>query len=248
MDFIKNYAVTLLLSVIVAALTSGVFLAFYPSNNSDLDSSIRDFLLKNPEIISQMQENYDAKLAAELAANQKRNLEEKAGIIFDSKYQVEIGNKDATIKIVEFFDYNCPYCQRAMYDMEKIIENNPDVKFVIKEWPVLGSNSIDAHNVSVAFSKLMPEKYHEFHLNLLGLKGKKGKQIAIEIALSLGVDENVLLKEMAKPYIRETFSENNLIANELGITGTPSYIIGDEVIFGAVGFDQLSSRIAKLNK
>ena len=86
----------------------------------------------NPEIIQEMQQLFEAKQQAQQVAKQQVALKQKAQAIFDSKYQVEIGNPDAKYKVVEFFDYNCPYCQRAMLDMEKILKNNPDVKFVIK--------------------------------------------------------------------------------------------------------------------
>lgn len=248
MKYLNKIAIPLVVSLVVAAVTSGLFLTLYPATSPNSDNSIREYLLKNPEILAEMQSAFESKQTAELADRQKITLAEKGDVIFSSKLQAEIGAKDAKYEVVEFFDYNCPYCQRAMFDMEKIIEKNPDVKFIIKEWPVLGPDSIDAHNVSIAFNKLMPEKYHEFHTNLMGLKGKKSGPIAFEIALSLGADETALLEEMAKPYIRETLGENNALASELGITGTPSYVIGNEVVFGAVGVAELSSRIADLKK
>ncbi len=248
MKYLEKIATPLLVSLVVAALTSGIFMAYYSPDNSDFDKSIRAYLLKNPEILGEMQDIYDVRQATEQAAARKKTLSERADIIFSSKYQVEIGAKDAKYKVVEFFDYNCPYCQRAMYDMEKILEKNPDVKFIIKEWPVLGPDSLDAHNISIAFGKLMPEKYSEFHQMLLGLKGNKGGPTALQLALSLGADEEQMLEEMAKPYIRDTLAENNLIASELGITGTPSYVIGDKIVFGAVGFDQINSHIEDLRK
>jgi protein-disulfide isomerase len=202
--------------------------------------------LKNPEIIQEMQQLFAAKQQAQQVAKQQDALKQKAQTIFDSKYQVEIGNPDAKYKVVEFFDYNCPYCQRAMLDMEKILKNNPDVKFVIKEWPVLGQQSYEAHIVSIAFSILMPEKYHDFHQQLLGMKGRKGEKNAVELALTFGLDEQLLRAEMKKPYVLEALRENNSIADDLGITGTPSYVIGNEVVFGAVGVTKLMTHIEAL--
>jgi protein-disulfide isomerase len=253
MNNITKFATYLIVPLIVATLVSTIIfntpaMALGPADRPEIEKIIRDYLIKNPEILGEMQEIYEVRQKAEQAANQKRTLEEKADIIFASPYQMEIGNKDAKFKVVEFFDYNCPYCQRAMGDMEKILEINPDVKFIIKEWPVLGQKSYEAHNISIAFNALMPEKYHEFHRKLLGLRGQKGEKRAMEVALSFGLDEKKLRVEMAKPYILEALRETNAIAADLGITGTPSYVIGDEVVFGAVGFDQINARLEALKK
>ena len=248
MNAIKRFASTLIFTIASNALYLAPVQALDTSDQPEIEKIIREYLLKNPEILGEMQEIYKVRQAAQQAALQKKALEEKSEIIFSSKYNVEIGNKEAEIKVVEFFDYNCPYCQRAMLDMEKILKINPNVKFIIKEWPVLGQSSYEAHNVSLAFNTLMPDKYHEFHQNLLAHKGQKGEKKAIELALALGADEKLLREEMAKPYILEALRENNEIAADLGITGTPSYVIGDEVVFGAVGFDQIYPRIEALKK
>ncbi|MCP4071939.1 MAG: DsbA family protein [Hyphomicrobiales bacterium] len=246
MKYTPRFAFAVLFISISTALFPTSTAALDAADRPEIEKIIREYLLKNPEILGEMQEIFEARQKAEQVAKQQETLTKKAEIIYSSKYQVEIGNPDAKYKVVEFFDYNCPYCQRAMIDMKKILETNPDVKFIIKEWPVLGQQSYEAHNVSIAFSTLKPEDYYEFHQKLLSIRGRKGEKKAIEMAVSFGVDEKLLRQEMAKPYIIEALRENNLIANDLGITGTPSYVVGGEVVFGAVGFDQLSSRINAL--
>ncbi len=222
--------------------------AFDAKDKAAIESIIREYLLANPEILGEMQIAYEQKQKEEQIALQRKTLTERADVIFSSPNQVEIGNKDAKYKVVEFYDYNCPFCQRAMGDMDKILEANPDVKFIIKEWPVLGENSYKAHVVSIAFTKLHPEKYQEFHKTLLGMKGRKGEKEALALAVELGADEAAMREEMNKPYVLETLRENNSIATDLGITGTPSYVIGDQVVFGAVGVEQLTRAIKKLRQ
>ncbi|MCP4185009.1 MAG: thioredoxin domain-containing protein [Hyphomicrobiales bacterium] len=246
MNYAVRFTYTILLISLSALLLPAPASALDDSDKPQIEKIIREYLLKNPEILQEMQQLFEARQQALQVAKQQETIKQKAQAIFDSKYQVEIGNPDAKYKVVEFFDYNCPYCQRAMLDMEKILKGNPDVKFVIKEWPVLGQQSYEAHNVSIAFSKLMPEKYYEFHQQLLGMKGRKGEKKAIELALRFGLDEQLLRAEMKKPYVLEALQENNSIANDLGITGTPSYVIGNEVVFGAVGVTKLMSHIAAM--
>ena len=237
-----------LISIVLAASALSSAQALDASDKPQIEKIIRDYLLSHPELLEEMQKAFETKQQADQVALQTKALKERADVIFSSPNQVEIGNPDAPIKVVEFYDYNCPFCQRAMGDMEKILAENPDVKFVIKEWPVLGEASFKAHEVSIAFTKLHPEKYHAFHKQMLNMKGRKGEVEAVALALSLGADESALRAEMKKPYVLETLRENNSIANDLGITGTPSYVIGDAVVFGAVGYDKISERIAAMRK
>ena len=155
-----------------------------------------------------------------------------------------VGNPDGKVTIVEFFDYNCGYCKRAIEDMQALTAADPDLRFVLKEFPILGPDSQKASVVSMAFHNLMPEKYSEFHNQLLGGHGRAGEANAIKIAVSLGADEAKLREAMKDPKITDIFNETYDLANKLAITGTPSYVIGNEVVFGAQGLDVLNEKLA----
>jgi protein-disulfide isomerase len=165
-------------------------------------------------------------------------------MIFNAAYDAVVGNPDGKVTIVEFYDYNCGYCKRALEDMQSLVEQDPDLRFVLKEFPILGPDSQKAHVVSQAFHKLMPEKYGEFHVRLLSAQGRAGEASAMKIALELGADEAKLREAMKDPAITEVFSQTYDLANKLHITGTPSYVVGNEVVFGALGRDVLSEKIA----
>jgi protein-disulfide isomerase len=128
--------------------------------------------------------------------------------------------------------------------MRNLTAADPDLRFVLKEFPILGPDSQKAHVVSMAFHKLMPEKYGEFHNRLLGGQGRAGEASAIKVALSLGADEAKLREVMKDPAIQAAFEKTYDLANRLAITGTPSYVVGDEVVFGALGQDVLAQKIA----
>lgn len=243
----KSKAALIAIGLLISSFClSSPVLALDANDKTEVETIIREYLLKNPELIIEVQQALEAKQKLEVANAQKRTLSDKQDLIFNSEYQLEIGNPDAPITVVEFFDYNCGFCQRAMADMNRFIENDKNVRFVLKEFPVLGEASVEAHRVSIAFSKLMPEKVKDFHIELLGKRGRKNGATAMELAISYGVDEATLSAEMDKPYIVAAMREVYELADGLGVTGTPSYIIGDEVIFGAVGYDQLKSKIDKL--
>ncbi|MBL4726881.1 MAG: DsbA family protein [Rhizobiaceae bacterium] len=243
----KSKALLVLISLAFAFLgLPGPSLALDAKDKSEVETIIRDYLLKNPEIFIEVQQALEAKQKLETASAQKRTLTEKHDLIYNSKHQLEIGDPNAPITIVEFFDYNCGFCQRALADMNRFIEEDKNVRFILKEFPVLGEASVQAHRVSLAFSRLMPEKVEEFHTELLSKRGRKNGKVAAELAMSYGVEEADLVAEMEKPYIVAAMREVYELADGLAITGTPSYIIGDQVIFGAVGYAQLKAKIAKI--
>lgn len=208
-----------------------------------VETIVREYLLKNPEIILEVQDALTRKQEGELADRQLATIRQNAEVLFSSPHQIEFGPENAEITIVEFFDYNCGFCQRAMADMQQILRDDKNVRFVLKEFPVLGEQSIEASRVSLAMSKLMPDKYGKFHINLLGLPGLKNGENAIRTALNLGVNEDALRAEMEKPYIIDAMREVYELADGLGISGTPSYVVGEKVVFGAVGYDQLKEEL-----
>ncbi|MEM9329722.1 MAG: DsbA family protein [Pseudomonadota bacterium] len=212
-------------------------------SKEDVRTIVREYLIENPEILIEVQEALEQKQQAEMAISQQQTIQENFEAIYASPYQIVFGNPEAEKTIVEFFDYNCGFCKRALEDMQQFIELDPDVRFILKEFPVLGEASLEASRVSMAFSKVMPEKYPEFHVELLSMEGLKDGARAIQLAESMGADTQKLITEMENPEILDAIQEIYGIANGLGITGTPSYIAGSEVVFGAVGYSQLKQAV-----
>lgn len=217
-------------------------------NKSEVEQIVREYLLANPELLLEVQQQLEEKQQSELSNKQAEVISSQKDEIFSAPYQIEIGNPNAEITIVEFFDYNCGFCQRALSDMQVLLKSNDNLKFVLKEFPVLGEASIEATRVSMAVSKLLPEKHAEFHTKLLGMEGQKDGNRAMQLAVEMGASQIEIMMEMENPQIIETIQQTYGFANELGITGTPSYIIGNEVVFGAVGHDQLDSKIKSLTQ
>jgi protein-disulfide isomerase len=171
-----------------------------------------------------------------------KTLSEDSDAIFNSPTDGIVGNPEGSVTIVEFFDYNCGYCRRAMADMEAMVKDDPNLRFVLKEFPILGPDSQKAHVVSMAFRALAPEKYADFHVRLLSA-GRANEETAIKIATDLGVDEAALRQEMQNPEIVKAFEATYQLADRLQITGTPAYVVGKEVVFGALGRDVLLEKL-----
>jgi protein-disulfide isomerase len=213
-------------------------------DQAGVEQIVRDYLLTNPEIIAEAQAALEEKQAEAQRVANLQVIEENRAEIFSAKTDGIVGNPNGKITIVEFYDYNCGYCKRAQADMLALTKANPDLRFVLKEFPILGPDSQKAHVVSQAFLKLMPEKFEEFHNTLIEARGRATEESAIKLAISLGADEAKLREGMKDPEIASIFGKTYELANKLQITGTPSYVVGDEVVFGALGEETLSEKIA----
>src|SRR4029079_12739470 len=138
-------------------------------------------------------------------------------------------------------DYNCGYCKRAMNDMFDLMKNDSKLKVVLKEFPVLGPGSVDAARVAVAarMQDKSGKKYLEFHQKLLGGRGQADKARALAVAKEVGLDTARLERDMSSDEVKQSLAESFTLAEKLGLNGTPSYVIGDAVVVGAVGLDAL---------
>ena len=155
-----------------------------------------------------------------------------------------VGNPAGTVTVVEFFDYNCGFCKRALDDLAKLMKGDANLRVVLKDFPVLGPKSVEAAQVAAAARKQMKaDKFFEFHSKLIMQKGQIGRAEALAVAKSVGADMTRLAADMEDPSVREGIAETMQIGDSLGLTGTPSYVIGKEVVVGAVGYDELKQHV-----
>jgi protein-disulfide isomerase len=190
-------------------------------------------------------EALEKKQASDEAAKHEAAVKDNAQEIFNSPRQVVTGNPQGDVTFVEFFDYNCGYCKRAMTDMFDLIKHDAKLKVVLKEFPVLGPGSVEAARVAVAvrMQDKTGKKYMEFHQKLLGGRGQADKAKALAAAKEAGMDMARLERDMASDEVKQTLAENLDLAEKLGLNGTPSYVIGSNVIVGAVGLDKLKENV-----
>ncbi|NLS03249.1 DsbA family protein [Rhizobium sp. P32RR-XVIII] len=207
---------------------------------------IKEYLIQNPEIMLEVQDALQKKQQEARSVKANQAIAENGKDIFNAKYDMTIGNPKGDVTIVEFFDYNCGYCRHALSDMQAMLEKDKNVRFVLKEFPILGPESVAAHKVSDAFRKLAPEKYGQFHVALLGGDGRADEDSAIAVATSLGVSETQIRDEMKKSPDTASVEGAYELAQKLGISGTPSYVIGNELVQGAVGFDDLEAKVKNM--
>lgn len=220
--------------------------SFSDVQRGEIEKIVRNYLLAHPEVLEEVMTELSKRQAAAEAEKHEASVASNAKAIFDLPRGVTIGNKDGDVTFVEFFDYNCGYCKRAMTDMVELIKSDPKLKVVLKEFPVLGPASVEAAQVAVAVRMQDPsgKKYLDFHQKLLTGKGQADKARAMAAAKDAGADMAKLEKDLASPEVRATLEENFKLAEAMGMNGTPSYVIGKQVVIGAVGVDNLREKIS----
>jgi protein-disulfide isomerase len=219
--------------------------SFSDSQRGDIESIVRNYLIAHPEVLEEAMAELSKRQASAEAEKHQAGIASNADKIFNSPRGVTLGNKDGDVSFVEFFDYNCGYCKRAMADMLDLMKTDPNLKIVLKEFPVLSEGSVDAAKVAVAVRMQDPsgKKYLDFHQRLLGGRGPADKTRALAAAKEAGLDTARIEKDFGSPEVRATIEENFKLAEAMGMNGTPSYVIGKQVVIGAVGLEGLKEKI-----
>lgn len=228
--------------------STGSVLAFDQAEKEEIGQIVRDYLLKNPELMIEVQQALEEKQEREANAQKSEVLAQSHDEIFNNSFDPVFGNPEGDVTIVEFFDYNCGFCRRGLADMEYILDNDPNVKFVMKEFPIFGPNSIAVHKVALAYKLTAPEKYYDYHVTMMEQDGQIDEARALKLAEESGIDMDALRDEMNNPAIIDSFRQTDALAGGLGITGTPSYVVGDELVVGALGKDVLIEKIENMRK
>ncbi|MCB1477413.1 MAG: DsbA family protein [Rhodobiaceae bacterium] len=216
------------------------------AQQDEVRALVRDTLVTNPEILEEVSAALEQKRADEEAERRKETIAQQKDLIFASAADHAAGNPAGDVTVVEFFDYNCPYCKRALGDINALLKADPNVKVVFKEFPVLSEQSYDAAVVGVAVAK--QGLYMEFHDKLLSHQGRADKALALQIAQEVGADMAKLEADMADPATVETIRSTHSLADSLGINGTPAYVIGDEVLVGLAPLAELQKQVKSVRE
>jgi protein-disulfide isomerase len=248
-----NVVVAAVVAAVTAVGTSYLVLRYAPLGAKSVDQVrveriIRDYLTKNPEILVQMTNELDKRQASEQSMQQQKTISQNADAIFRSPVSHVAGNPNGDVSVVEFFDYNCPYCRRSLPVVLKLINEDAKVRLVLKELPILSDDSVAAAKLALAANK--QGKYFEMHQKLFAEPGKADKEKALRVAKELGLDVDQLQKDAEDPDIKKGLDQAKELAQKLNLQGTPLFLIGDRVISGAPDdlFDQLEAKVAEVRQ
>jgi len=240
----RPLAAAALAALLIASPAAAPAQSFSGDQRGEIERIVREYLLSHPELLQEVMTELEKRQAAAESEKHRAAVQEHNATIFSSPRQVTLGNAQGDVTVVEFFDYNCGYCKRAMSDMLELLKDSK-VKFVLKEFPVLGEGSVQAAQVAAAarMQDKTGKKYLEFHQKLLGGRGQADKARALAVAKEVGFDVAKIEKDMASDEVKAQLEESFKLAEALGLNGTPSYVIGSDVVVGAVGLSALKEKL-----
>lgn len=248
-----------LLSRTAIAIAAAAFLAlpvvasaqaFSPDQRQQIESIVKDYIIAHPEVIQDAQTALDKRQQEAEAKKASTAIKKDSATLFNSPHQVVLGNPNGKVTMVEFFDYNCPHCKDAVSDMLDLLKTDHNLKFVLKEFPILAQGSVEAAHVAVAVRMQDPTgaKYLAFHKQLFSSRGLVDQARALAAAKDIGCDMARIQKDMNSPEAKTTIDEDMKLADAIGVDGTPSYVIGDQLVVGQIGFKALQEKITALEK
>ena len=219
---------------------------FTALQKNEIRNTVREYLLENPQVVVEVLETLQTEQQRSEGQRRQNAVTARADQLYKSRSDPSVGDPKASVTIVEFFDYQCPYCRRMAQQLAELNKEDPDLRIVYKEYPVFGPASTLAARAAVG--AMRQGKYEEFHLALMGIRGAPSERSIFRVAKRIGLDAGRLRADMNSATPQRIFQRNRQLAAELGIRGTPAFVIGDQVIPGAIEIRRLRQLIADERK
>ena len=215
----------------------------------EIEKVVHDYLITNPEVIKDAIDELGKREKVAEAATREKAVNQHGDKITHSPNQAVVGNPNGDVTLVEFFDYNCGYCKQSLNSIAKLIEGDPKLRVVLKDFPILGPDSVEAAQVATAARmQLDTEKFWDFHRKLLSTRGHIGKQQALAAAKEVGADMARIEKDMASGETKAALKEVASLADDLRFDGTPAWVIGKEAVVGGLPYAQLKAKVDNMRK
>jgi protein-disulfide isomerase len=242
---ITDDAVRSLIAAALAERESRLQQSHVAIDAATLNPMIEDYLLSNPRILQRVSEALELEIRAAQAEQARAAIAAKRSEIYDDPDHIVLGNPDGDVTLVEMFDYNCGYCRQALPDLATLIADDPNLRVILKEFPILSEESVDAARIGVLVGEAKAD-YWTFHQKLFTTRGRIDAEAALAAARDVGLNPVELELKMRTPEVTAVLDRSYALANALRVSGTPTYIIGDEIIPGAVGLEALRGRITNM--
>src|SRR5205823_5577842 len=217
-----------------------------PEQRKAIEAIIHDYLMQNPDVLIDALREAEAKASSDADVKAAQVLRDRRHEVFDDPATPVGGNPQGDVTIVEFFDYRCPYCKQVNPAIQKLLDQDRKLRFVYKEFPVLGEQSDIAARAALAAR--LQGKYEAFHNVMMSAKGQINEELVYRLAGSIGLDVDRLKRDMTDPAIDQALSANRSLAKALELRGTPGFVIGDHIIPGAIDLDALKTMVADARK
>lgn len=226
---LSGVAVLLSAAALIAATMTGG-----GSNRADMEAAVKSYIEQNPGYVLDVLTNHNQQLAED-ARMQAVNL------VKSNDGRTVLGNPDGDVTIYEFADYNCGYCKRAFVDLMNLVQEDGNIRVVIKEFPILSEGSMVAARFALAAAEL--GKFEEMHLALMNWPGRIDASAVDQVLAQTGIDAAALQAIIDKGEVDQIIAENRQLANAINATGTPAFVIGDQIIPGAIQKEQMQQLV-----
>ena len=220
-------------------------LAFDPSAMSDAEreafrAEVRAYLMDNPEVIIEAVNLLEERKANQQAEADQHLVELYADEIFNDGYSWVGGNPEGDVTLVEFMDYRCGFCRRAVPEVAKLLEKDGNIRLVIKEFPILGEASMASSRFAIATKMVAgDEAYKQVHDALIDFSGEASEVALRRLAEGLALDADAIMERMDSRAVTTVIAKNRELAQQLQINGTPTFVLGNELLRGFLPADQM---------
>ena len=218
------------------------------AQRKEVEAVVQDYIQKNPEVLMRAIQTYQIKMQAEKRKRAKKNLTSLTSELSQNSGSPVIGNPAGDITIVEFFDYRCGYCKRVFPTIQALLKEDGNIRYVLKELPILGPDSLFASQAALAVWNTTPEKYLPFHAALMASRGNLNAEKIFAIAENLGLKKVSITKNMKNESVINELNKNAELSERLDITGTPAFIIDDQLSPGAISMQEIKRMVALARK
>ena len=217
------------------------------ANNEEIESIIADWIAENPQAIIDSVSNMQRKMMEEQNKEAQKNISKKKSELYDDKDSPAYSaSKKYDVTIVEFFDYACGYCKKANSTVNQLLADDKNIRVIYKEFPILGAPSMEMSKAALAVNIIKPKLYKKFH-NALMTTQKRGKEAVAEASGKIGLSVSKIEKALKEheTQIQDAINRNLQLGSSIGVRGTPGFVVGEELIPGALGLDAMKEKVAK---
>ncbi len=243
-------------SLFAAFLISGAALAQAPTvmdenapiTRKQLPALIKEILVNDPSILNAAVEKMQIAQEEENIKKSGESISKNKADLFSDPTSPSVGPKDADVVMVEFFDYHCGYCKQALKSVSELLEKDKKLRIVFKEYPILSEDSIYASKAALAVNRIAKDKYFDFHKAMFAAKGAINEEFVLGEAKKLGIDTARLKTELSNPELANIIEKDRKLGTEIGVQGTPAFIIGNGFYPGAIPYENMVKIIEDVRK
>ena len=230
--------------VATPALSEGIA-AMTDAERTAFRTEVKAYLLENPEVIVEAMNELQSREDAAATTRDKQLLTDNKDSIFNDANSWVGGNPKGDVTVVEFMDYRCGYCRKAYQEVEDLVNSDGNIRFVLKEFPILGEESMTSSRFAIAVLQLNgPEAYKKAHDALITLRGAADAETLARLAKDMGYDADAIMARMASDEVTAVITANHALADTMQITGTPTFVIDDTLLRGYVPLDGMQQIVA----